>query len=59
MTILEHLSTERLEEYFDFGMAALDNLDEEHLRECEYCQDRLSAIARFVRLRQSDSVRLA
>ena len=59
MTRREHLSTERLEQYYDFGMAALDTSIEEHLRECEYCLDRLSAIARFVRLRPSDPLRLA
>jgi len=42
-----HISTERLEDYYSFGSAALDLTIDEHLRKCQDCQDRLTAIARF------------
>ena len=59
MPTLAHISTERLEEYYSFGLVSLDIAIEEHLRDCQECRDRLMAVARFAELREADPLRLA
>ena len=57
MSDVNHISTERLEDYQSFGISALDSTIDDHLRECQDCRDRLLAIARFRELCKAGVIR--